>query len=103
MQDKEYFLKRVAPNLLMSGLIAIAPIAVYFFEANAYAYTPFELKTNALQKTITLQENGDAYFVERMEITTTFSFLDQWSYFTSFNEDVSPWLHQPAFDTSTDA
>ena len=101
MQDKEYFLKRVAPNLLMSGLIAIAPIAVYFFEANAYAYTPFELKTNALQKTITLQENGDAYFVERMEITTTFSFLDQWIYFTSFNEDVSPWLHQPAFDTST--
>jgi uncharacterized membrane protein len=98
MQDKEHFLKRVAPKLFMSGLIALGPIAFYFFEANAYTNTPFELKTNSLEKTITLETNGDAYFEETMQITTSFSFLDQWIYFKSFNEDVPSWSHRPEFD-----
>lgn len=99
MRDGEYFKKKVLPKLLVSLGIAAVPVFLTIQQMNNYDYSPFEASTQSLTKTITIDPNGDAHFVERLERSLDYTFIDQWIYFTSYNDDVQGWSHTPAFDT----
>lgn len=100
MNDRDHFLKKNLISLLIGSVLSLSGVGVLLFERNDYAYSPFEAATNALEKTITIETNGDVRFQESYQRFLNYTVLEQDIYFTSDNEDVSKDVHTPAFDTT---
>lgn len=100
MNDRDHFFKKNLISLVIGSVLSLSGVGVLLVERNSYEYSPFEAATTELQKTITIETNGDVRFQEFYQRYLNYQVLEQDIYFTSDNEDVSKDIHTPAFDTT---
>lgn len=100
MRGKDYVLKKNLPSFLMAAAVSLSGVGLLLFEQNNYNFSVFEAGITRMQKTITIEEDGDVRFQEQTDRYLDYSAFFQDLYFTSDNEDVSKEEHTPQFDTS---
>ena len=100
MRGKDYVLKKNLPTFILAGVISLSGLGLLIFEQNNYSFSIFEAGITKMEKTITIEEDGDVRFQERTDRYLDYSAFFQDLYFTSDNEDVSKTQHTPQFDTS---
>jgi uncharacterized membrane protein len=95
---KRFFVKN-ASQLIISGVIAVAPIVYTVFIMNDYLYPSSDAKTNSIVSTIDVHDNGDLHFQETRQRYLYYRVLEQDIYFASDHENNTVRnSHNPLFD-----
>ena len=100
MRGKDYVLKKNLPSFLFAVVVSMSGLGILLFEQNNYDFSLFSAGIRSMDKTITIQEDGDVRFQERTDRYLDYSAFFQDLYFTSDNEDVPKTVHTPQFDTT---
>ena len=100
MRGKDYVLKKNLPSFLFAVIVSMSGLGILLFEQNNYDFSLFSAGIRSMDKTITIQEDGDVRFQERTDRYLDYSAFFQDLYFTSDNEDVPKTVHTPQFDTT---
>lgn len=100
MRGKDYVLKKNLPQFLVAAAISLSGVGLLLFEQNNYDFSLFSAGINRMNKTITIQEDGDVRFQEQTQRYLDYSAFFQDLYFTSNNEDIPKNIHTPQFDTT---
>lgn len=101
MRGREYVLKKNLPTFLIAAAISLSGVGLLLFEQNNYPFSVFSAGINTMEKTITIEEDGDVRFQESTQRYLDYSAFFQDLYFTSNNEDIPKTVHTPAFDTTS--
>jgi len=96
-----YFWRKNLPTLMVGTLIAIIPWGVTLYQMNDYDYSPLDVKTTAQTTVVTLDEDGDAHFAERKTRDMIYHVSEQYLYYSSDDEDVTPDVHATKIDSAT--
>lgn len=100
MRGKDYVLKKNLPSFLFAVVVSMSGLGILLFEQNNYDFSLFSAGIRSMDKTISIQEDGDVRFQERTDRYLDYSAFFQDLYFTSDNEDVPKTVHTPQFDTT---